>query len=382
MAKEVVEHSFWIISSVNVDFLVEWGLGLYLINRPVPIVFAPNVSLRHETTEFNYTVRTNSWGFRGYEISRKREEVYRIITIGDSFTYGWGVDLEHTWPKVLERNLGNPGATTDRYVDIAMSAISLLEPDLVLVAILQNDDLAQLRGRSTDRPQNRGTILGGFFPNVARFFQEKRLVSLPPPHNIENRWKGMAQEYSNRLTTAQRQKYEALDDTVKQMFLSGNLNPALIHGAIAQPTYYTFSLDSTDHETQAAIEAMSKHIGAIDRYARAHNAKVLVLSIPDGGYVNVTAFEGYRRLGYEMHDNFLRTSAMDDATEEACSRAGVEFVKITEHMRKMSHLDTLFYEFDGHPTQEGYLLMARAFASILLEKKYLFVKSGMPRKEG
>ena len=80
-----------------------------------------------------------------------------MLAIGDSFTFGWGVSLEESWPKVLEAtlrqagvavevaNLGFPGGSPVDYANIATRAVPALQPDLVLVAVLQGDDLGQLR---------------------------------------------------------------------------------------------------------------------------------------------------------------------------------------------------------------------------------------------
>lgn len=50
---------------------------------------------------------------------------------------------------------------------------------------------------------------------------------------------------------------------------------------------------------------MSQDLRRVASQARAYNANVIVLSVPDGGYVNVSALEGYCRIGFEMHDTFL-----------------------------------------------------------------------------
>ena len=372
-----------IVAVLFLLFAIEWGLGLYMKGRPQPLIFEPNVSFRHETTEFNYTVTTNAWGFRDHEITPKRKDVYRIITLGDSFTYGWGVDLEHTWPKVLEAtlreagravevlNLGAPGASPRGYAEIATRALSVLEPDLVLVAVLQNDDLIQLhRRRAKAKPENIDTALRDVFPNIVQFFQKERFAPMPP-HPIREEWKQQAQTLAEGYTGARRQHYETLDDTLKAMFLSGDLNPAMIQASLNRPDYFSFSLDAASPERQVALEAMSQNLHAIDQQAHAYGAEVLVLSMPAGGNVNVAALEGYRRLGLAMPEDLLHTTAMDDATEEACRKAGVDFVKITEAMRARRHADSLFFKYDGHPTAAGYRLIAHLFSNSLLEKGYL-----------
>jgi lysophospholipase L1-like esterase len=60
-------------------------------------------------------VSINSKGLRDYEYAYDTPPgVTRILALGDSVTFGWGVELEKTYPKVLERLL-NGGPNRDRY---------------------------------------------------------------------------------------------------------------------------------------------------------------------------------------------------------------------------------------------------------------------------
>src|SRR5262245_38510160 len=102
--------------------------------RPPPgpgLIFPPNVVRHFETPEFSFTVKTNSLGFRDREFSLEKNSRIRILALGDSFTYGWGVEIDRSWPKVLERrlsdagisvevaNLGKPAGSPRSYADIA-----------------------------------------------------------------------------------------------------------------------------------------------------------------------------------------------------------------------------------------------------------------------
>lgn len=109
---------------------------------------------------------TNALGFRDHEFPTGRSADCRVMAIGDSFTFGWGVSLEESWPKALETalrhdgfgvdvaNLGLPGASPVDYANIADRAIPILKPDLVIVGVLQGDDLRQMRDHRA--PSGRG----------------------------------------------------------------------------------------------------------------------------------------------------------------------------------------------------------------------------------
>jgi len=70
----------------------------------------PNLSFHHVTPEFSVDIFTNSQGFR---VSRALEEygydaapgTLRILLLGPSFAYGWGVDYERTFGEQLRQRL-------------------------------------------------------------------------------------------------------------------------------------------------------------------------------------------------------------------------------------------------------------------------------------
>ena len=48
------------------------------------------------------TIKINSLGWRDREISlEKQEDTFRIVALGDSITFGWGVELNETYIKQL-----------------------------------------------------------------------------------------------------------------------------------------------------------------------------------------------------------------------------------------------------------------------------------------
>ena len=75
--------------------------------------------------DFEGSVTINSLGFRGHEIERKKsKDRFRIVVIGDSFTFGLGVGDFLTYSAQLEKilnvadknqfkvlNLGVPGGS-------------------------------------------------------------------------------------------------------------------------------------------------------------------------------------------------------------------------------------------------------------------------------
>ncbi len=108
----------------------------------------------------NVAVSTNALGLRNPEVSaEKRPGCYRIVALGDSHTFGFGVEEHETWPRLLERKLrerwpgrpGRPGRdlevinagvqalAVEQEIQLFKDKLLAVKPDLVLLAYYWND---------------------------------------------------------------------------------------------------------------------------------------------------------------------------------------------------------------------------------------------------
>ena len=99
-------------------------------------------------------VRINSVGIRDTEYDTvSSPDSYRILALGDSQTFGNGLELADTWPKQLEAklnqastgktieviNAGLPGSDTWQHEIILKRLLPLYQPDAVILAFYVND---------------------------------------------------------------------------------------------------------------------------------------------------------------------------------------------------------------------------------------------------
>lgn len=109
-----------------------------------------------QTTWLDTEVRTNSAGMRSHEIAREKPPgVRRIAILGDSFTFGWRVPVEASYPQVLEGmiseaagesaprvevlNLGVVGYSTRDEAIVMQHRAMDWSPDVVVVGYTLND---------------------------------------------------------------------------------------------------------------------------------------------------------------------------------------------------------------------------------------------------
>lgn len=105
--------------------------------------------------KFLNNVEYNSFGFRDVEHNiGKADQSFRILIIGDSLTFGYGVDdFENVYPRILQKNLDNAygknkfevitlakgGYSTIDELKVLKSVGINLSPDLIILSYFTND---------------------------------------------------------------------------------------------------------------------------------------------------------------------------------------------------------------------------------------------------
>lgn len=98
-------------------------------------------------------IRTNELGYRGpWYPGPKPEGTRRVFCLGDSFTFGWGVQGKDAWPQKLRElldgeegsetqvyNLGVPGYNTRNELQTYREHARPLQPDVVVLSYFLND---------------------------------------------------------------------------------------------------------------------------------------------------------------------------------------------------------------------------------------------------
>lgn len=125
--------------------------NFFIADRELGYTMAADFSgLYRQDYEMTYT--TNSLSLRDREFEKSAPEgVVRILAVGDSWTFGLGVDLPDTWPKQLENalrergiaaeviNAGVSGYSTLTYAKVLKKYYPIFRPQAVIVMTCAND---------------------------------------------------------------------------------------------------------------------------------------------------------------------------------------------------------------------------------------------------
>lgn len=149
------------------------------------------LALRRSTVipNFGTSSRINRFGLRGAEVAeRKAPQTTRVLILGGSFVFGWGVSDAMAWPSVLERELnlratasryevvngGVNGANIDDLQRIAVQSVNTIEVDrVILVSAYNNHRLLSRPNLAQFADAQLGSLSLGYLA-VRNYIQARR----------------------------------------------------------------------------------------------------------------------------------------------------------------------------------------------------------------
>lgn len=310
----------------------------------------PGVTTRIVDGQLDYTVELNELGFRDEERTEaKPAGKRRVLALGDSVTWGWGVqhgerfsDLleERLGPDVEVLNMGMPGYGTDQHYWTLLEHGLSYEPDLVLLCFVLNDVPEAEADKRYGMPKPR------FVRGPDGWRVEGRPVELP-----EVASDGWAQALWRRWTTR-----SAL------LTLASKRALAIPEPQATEPVRYRGDRPQTPEPVRqagdkiAAARSVTHHALTLIRDACVERGiGLLITHVPHkhDQYLYEPEFPAPKPLGKRPFRSYISRSLT-----KACSKLGVPFIPVDEAFLQVCRKGQSLHVGDGHPNALGHRLIA------------------------
>lgn len=317
----------------------------------------PNSHAEFRQPDFAYVQRVNNLGMRGPDATvEKPPGTYRIVTLGDSFTMGKGVEDDQTFTALLGESLakrmqacGGPAIEVlnggvDSYAPI-LSYIQLkrdiapLHPDLVVLSL----DVSDLVQESAYRSQ-------------AVFGEDGDITAVPQlkPHDgvyekIRD-WTSRNLFFTRLILFHINKRLEHRELTVRDVVSEANFEIA------------AHTLEG-DRDRTEQWEAVFDSLRRIKSFADAHGIKFVLSIYPWGHQVNTREWVP-GRYSY-MDEGAVPSERSRETVHRLASENGIELIDLFGDFRSYDGRDPLYFNYDNHWTTTGQSVAARGIEAFL-----------------
>lgn len=349
-------------------------------DRTVGWSLRPNAACRSVDFErdLDYTVKINSLGMRDRKVAlQKPRNKRRILLIGDSVTFGTGVDADWRFSDFMQRALGEqievinagvPGWGTDQELIYFETSAHRFDADIVVLTFTTANDVVN---NALDHlflgsaPKPRFAVAGDTL-----FLADK--VPKPAFRHRRPMWKSVLRNSRFLLFVKRRIDRWSYN---RMAYKAGKTH--LVDEAVAPrpvpPGFGTGNSEGLTHwsvfeyppapETTAAWRVTEAILARFARSCREHNAELILFALPPRLEVDtrwraqLMEQTGIDPECFDFSQPFERLSA-------CCRRNGIEFLHPLSTYAKACVDRELYHHKDSHPNRYGHALAAR----VLLER--------------
>ena len=340
--------------------------------RHLPLTRAPMES----DTGHLVRVRINSRGYRGREYPWDSAAGFRILGLGDSFTFGFGVEEDDSYLARLERaladrhveviNAGLAGMGPDNEARLLAADGPGLRPDLVLVGFYVGNDLIDaLTGVQRTRLRNGAPMMpDAVMERWYRPLRPGRIVPVPLARprptglDLPIPFKDFLRRHSHlyRLVTGRVARLHL----AWRRFQAGPASPP----PVAEYNPFgpeAFCLRSYPPEFEAAWEKATAALAEIKAWCDGHDARLLVVVIPTRAQVYPERWDEVRRR-FALHEEDFDLEKPQRILAERAAARGIALIDLLPVLRaaRADGGPPLYFPRDTHWTPRGHQVAADA----------------------
>jgi hypothetical protein len=264
----------------------------------------------------------------------------RVLALGDSFTFGYGVETAESWPARLQAALREDGLpraevinagvvayAPDQQLDLLRELLPRSRPDAVILGLYVGNDRAEIglhRSAPPLRVSPEGALLE--FPTAADL----------NPHPI-------------RLWIARHLRlYSFARVRIHRLLIRLDLRqePRLYH-----PAYFLDALGSTD-AYEGNWPGLKRLLRDMDRATRASGARFLLAILPMDVQVSERYWTHYRALGFSLDREILREARPQARLRAFATGAGIPVADLLPALRAHTGV-RLYFRYNPNWTAAG-----------------------------
>jgi lysophospholipase L1-like esterase len=334
----------------------------------LPYRLRENYQGRLATAEFDTRIRINSLGYRGDEFGLAKGDAFRILVIGDSFTFGWGVEETEAYPYRLQQQLAkqypsrrieviNAGFAAcyspDTYYLYLEREGLALHPDLIVVGVFVGNDLDSDAAFEHEWTEQDAAGL----PLAIQSRDSRVVGNRLLPREVPFRYRAPLL-HRLHLFQAVADVWWAVKPRLMSVISEVAGPPVILHAAAApedERVPYIYRVNYADR-TETVMKRVQSLFAGMKRLAAEAGVPLYFMLIPDQVQFADKAFDGLpAEIGKPQR-----------LLAEFFEREGLLFVDLLPYLRERAAGSSLYFPGDLHWNARGHALAAERLASALV----------------
>lgn len=341
----------FIIIEISLRILFPRPLNFFDLDEELNRKPLKNFETIYQRSEFTTHIELNSDGLRDREFSLEKDpETYRIISLGDSFAFGLSVELNKSYPKLLESklkeenveviNMGLPGYGNGQELIYLEKYGLKYKPNMVMLGFYPNNDVI-------DNLVNKKFI-----------FENGVLIKNPKKIKFST-WTKVKNFLSRKFHTYSLiHKMIRQNDNVAKILKKIGLISKVNQEETRNLFFTDFYLKEDSNESKQAWEITEAILGKFIELPKKEDFKFVIFFIPSKQQINED------KLNLFLEENKLENKELDVFKQQRRianfieGNTGVILIDPTKEFISKDTNNTFYWEIDGHWNAEGHKLAA------------------------
>ena len=325
-----------------------------------PVMLASPTLATSVLSHKHVTISINDEGFR----ETRPLDGQKVLAIGDSFTFGWGIDQGRTWVELLEQSIGksiyNLGMQDSSPKQELLLLDNLLESKkldfrhgLLLWMIFEGNDLEDSYDTLRPRGNSKRTARRMFADTLVEALWDA--PSIIKRESVIDKFRTGRIMFSHAITDANQSNPYVIDgvQSTIPLYRSQRFGLKLFHPEQIERARSTREY-VVNHPNRVRLQETFESMVAL---AGRYDFRVIVLIAPTDARMYALFFDDFPALSEQPYFN--------DLVAELAGQSGFEVFNLQTLMQPYAQKDLLYFRDDDHWNERGHEVVAEIIARSL-----------------